>query len=157
MRFKKHVRKFFYRQCRLVYKYYFWKLPCFSSRCLVYMVRPRNKFVVFTEYWIFPIFVKSFNSLVPLKCFYNISFFWNLFIEIIAYYLILYRWGQFSIKLKGKWRTFIYFYRYLSYVHRRVSGGFLEISRVELEVNESFSFIRHLKYPRRKRRFVRAR
>lgn len=59
-----------------------------SDYCLVYCGRPRNVFVSYIDGRIFTWTLKTFNSLVPLKCFYNVSFFYHLFIELVAHQLI---------------------------------------------------------------------
>lgn len=123
---------------------------------MIYRIKPRNKIVSFVHRYMYIIWMKSYNSIIPFKGRYVKWFFWHLFIEIAAYHLILYRWEQFGVWLRGKYRSFMYFYRYLVYVYKMCGKRFPQIDHVKVIVTESFSSIRKKKYPRRKRRFKRA-
>lgn len=130
--------------------------PHVNNHCLVYIVRPRNKIVSFINQYIYMVWIKSLNSIVPLKYLYNILFFWHLFIEIVGYNLFLNKWKLFDLFIKGKYNTFVYFYRYLNFIYLKIYGYRLKINCVKIKINESFGKIRRIKYPRRKRRFKRA-
>lgn len=162
----RRYKKFFYvisQYKRVLYKTYiiniinYWFVTSINmySHYLVYVVRARNKIVSFIHRYAYMIWAKSYNSLVPIKYFYDKSFFWHLFIEVVAYNLVHNKWNKIGICLRGRYYTFIYFYRYLIYIYKKWNKRLLYINYVKLIASESYSMIRKKKYPRRKRRLIR--
>lgn len=135
--------------------YWFLSYKDLEHHYMVYRVKLRNRIVSFVYRYMYIIWMKSYNSLLPFKGKYDKWFFWHLFIEVAAYHLILYRWLQFGVCVHGKYSSFIYFYRHMVYVYQACSKLFPQVQYVKFRVPESFSTIRRKKYPRRKRRFRR--
>lgn len=140
--------------CRLNYRFKLYKNNLNNS--LSYCTRPRNKLVNFIDKYTYIIFLITFNSLMPLQIKYNKNFYLNLFIEIIGYYLYIFRWNRLNINLISKYNTFKYLYRYLVHSYYKLYKKIIYINYIKIYINESYSILRKKKYPRRKRRFKRA-
>ena len=78
------------------------------NNTISYHIRPRNKLVNFIDKYTYIIFLMTFNSLIPFHIQHNKNFYLNLFIELIGYYLYIFRWRKLNINLLGKYHTFKY-------------------------------------------------
>lgn len=134
----------------------FYNYDLLSNKFMIYSVRYRNKFINLVDNLIYPVYMKSFNSLLILQKIYKRNVVLSLYIEFIVYYLVMYRWRCINIVISGIYYGINYFYKYMSYIYKKWQHQFLKIKTIKLDTKVSYSFIRKMKYPRRKRRFKRA-
>lgn len=145
-----------YAKLHLGSRYYFPLESKDYCNRFIYIVRPRNRIVCFVDRFTYVIFVTTLKSLIIPKSLYQFSIFWHMFIQVIALNIWICSWEQVGFCIQGQYKSFLYLFRYLSYLYwmrwkKQIMSQYLEI-----QLKESFSKLRKSKFPRRKRRFRQA-
>lgn len=136
-------------------KYYNYYIINIVTRYLYFIHLLRNEFVCFVNHFMVLRLTLTINSLIIKSSLYSRIFFSNLFVELISYYLAVGRWRNIDILVTGARYNFFYLFRYLYYSYNRYSQTLLKISRIHINMRESYGTCTYKKYPKRRRRFKR--
>ena len=119
---------------------------------ILYKHLRRNKFIYFITYWWFIHYSYTLNSIAILKNFYQFIVIKNLFVELLACYLILFRWNNIGIMFKGLYVSVYHFFKQLLFNYHKYSNRPLKIDWIYINLEEFYGYKTYKRYPRIRRR-----